>query len=68
MDVDVFLIALVNGIFVGLGVTLGTYIANKALIQQLEIAVNKLKKDLKNGKREPTPSSHSARMEETEKK
>ncbi len=45
-------IALINGIVVGLGVTIGSYIANKALIQQLESALGKLRKELKNGKSE----------------
>ncbi len=47
---DVLIIALINGIVVGLGVTIGSYIANKALIQQLESALNKLKRELRNGK------------------
>ena len=49
---DVLIIALINGIVVGLGVTIGSYIANKALIQQLESALNKLKEEFKNGKPE----------------
>jgi hypothetical protein len=48
MDMDVIILALINGIVVGLGVTIGSYIANKALIQQLESALNKLKKEFKN--------------------
>ena len=52
MDMDVIILALINGIVVGLGVTIGSYIANKALIQQLESALNKLKKEFKNGKPE----------------
>ena len=52
LDMDVLIIALINGIVVGLGVTIGSYIANKALIQQLELALNKLKKEFKNGKPE----------------
>jgi hypothetical protein len=52
LDMDMIIIALINGIVVGLGVTIGSYIANKALIQQLESALNKLKKEFKNGKSE----------------
>ncbi len=49
---DVLIIALINGIVVGLGVTIGSYIANKALIQQLESALSKLRREVKNGKSE----------------
>ncbi len=52
LDMDMIIIALINGIVVGLGVTIGSYIANKALIQQLESALNKLKKEFKNGNTE----------------
>ncbi len=49
MDVDALIVALVNGIVAGVGVTIGTYLANKGLIQRLEEAINKLK-EFKNGK------------------
>jgi hypothetical protein len=54
---DVFILALINGIVVGLGVTIGSYIANKALIQQIESALNKLKREMKNGKSDQAATS-----------
>jgi len=49
---DTLILALTNGIIVGLGVTIGSYIANKALIQQLESVIKKLKNEIKTGKSE----------------
>jgi hypothetical protein len=47
---NVYIVIIINGIFTGLGVALGTYFANNHIVKKMELLFKKIKKKLRNKK------------------